>query len=56
MKYFIIIFWTIIFGFVVGFIGAKLTQASFNLVNTLIASGIFGVLLCAVPKLLDPKA
>ncbi|MEJ1307175.1 YjzD family protein [Latilactobacillus sakei] len=54
MKYVMTLFWTLIFGFVVGFIGSKLVKLDFNVQATLTVSVIFGILLNLVPLVL-PK-
>ncbi|KHO12223.1 putative membrane protein [Latilactobacillus curvatus] len=46
--------WTLIFGFVIGFIGSKLTKTGFNIQTTVIVSVIFGLLLNFLPLVL-PK-
>ncbi|MDM5044156.1 YjzD family protein [Latilactobacillus sakei] len=58
MKYVMTLFWTLIFGFVVGFIGSKLVKLGFNVQATLTVSVIFGILLNLVPLVLpkDPAA
>ncbi|MEJ1330277.1 YjzD family protein [Latilactobacillus sakei] len=52
------LFWTLIFGFVVGFIGSKLVKLDFNVQATLTVSVIFGILLNLVPLVLpkDPSS
>ncbi|ASN60240.1 MULTISPECIES: YjzD family protein [Latilactobacillus] len=54
MKYVMNLLWTLIFGFVIGFIGSKLTKTGFNIQTTVIVSVIFGLLLNFLPLVL-PK-
>ncbi|MBA1434981.1 DUF2929 family protein [Lactobacillus bombi] len=52
MKYLVVIFWTIIYGQVIGFIGSSLVSAAYNPMNALIVSVIFGIILCLLPNVL----
>ncbi|AXX64592.1 DUF2929 domain-containing protein [Bombilactobacillus bombi] len=55
VKYLVVIFWTIIYGQVIGFIGSSLISASYSPINALIVSTIFGIILCVLPSILKPN-
>jgi len=47
--------WTLIFGFVLGFIGSKLDKTDFSVQTTLIVSVLFGLILNLLPLVLPKK-
>lgn len=55
MKYLMNLLWAVIFGFVTGFIGSKLSKTGFNLDTTLIVSVLFGLILNILPLVLPKK-
>ena len=55
MKYLVTLFWTIIYGQVIGYMGAALTSTQDNPVNALVISIIFGLILCVLPQILKPE-
>ncbi|MFD1671581.1 YjzD family protein [Agrilactobacillus yilanensis] len=52
MRYVMMVFWGVVFGFIIGFIGSALTQTTFILQQSLIVGGVFGLLVGFVPPLL----
>ena len=55
LKYLVVLFWTIVYGQVIGFIGSSLVSATYNPMNTLIVSIIFGIILCVLPHIMQPN-
>ena len=53
MRYVMMAFWGVIFGFIIGFIGSALTQTTFIPVQALVMGGVFGLLLGFIPPLLN---
>ena len=56
LKYLVVLFWTIVYGQVIGFIGSSLVSATYNPMNTLIVSIIFGIVLCVLPNIMQPNS
>lgn len=56
LKYLVVLFWTIVYGQVIGFIGSSLVSATYNPMNTLIVSIIFGIILCVLPYIMQPNS
>ncbi|KJY48567.1 uncharacterized protein JG29_09680 [Bombilactobacillus mellis] len=56
LKYLVVLFWTIVYGQVIGFIGSSLVSATYNPMNTLIVSIIFGIILCVLPNIMQPNS
>lgn len=56
LKYLVVLFWTIVYGQVIGFIGSSLVSATYNPMNTLIVSIIFGTILCVLPNIMQPNS
>lgn len=56
LKYLVVLFWTVVYGQVIGFIGSSLVSATYNPVNTLIVSIIFGIILCVLPHIMQPNS
>ncbi len=56
LKYLVVLFWTIVYGQVIGFIGSSLVSATYNPMNTLIVSIIFGIILCVLPHIMQPNS
>lgn len=52
MRYVMMVFWGIIFGFIIGFIGSALTQTTFIPVQAMTIGGVFGLLVGIIPPLL----
>lgn len=52
MRYVMMVFWGVIFGFIIGFIGSALTQTTFQVAPAMIIAGVFAVLLGIIPPLL----
>ena len=53
LKYLVVLFWTVVYGQVIGFIGSSLVSATYNPMNTLIVSIIFGIILCVLPHIMQ---
>lgn len=56
LKYLVVLFWTVVYGQVIGFIGSSLVSATYNPMNTLIVSIIFGIILCVLPHIMQPNS
>lgn len=56
LKYLVVLFWTVVYGQVIGFIGSSLVSATYNPMNTLIVSIIFGIILCVLPNIMQPNS
>lgn len=56
LKYLVVLFWTVVYGQVIGFIGSSLVSATYNPMNTLIISIIFGIILCVLPHIMQPNS
>lgn len=56
LKYLVVLFWTIVYGQVIGFIGSSLVSATYSPMNTLIVSIIFGIILCVLPNIMQPNS
>lgn len=56
LKYLVVLFWTVFYGQVIGFIGSSLVSATYNPMNTLIVSIIFGIILCVLPHIMQPNS
>lgn len=56
LKYLVVLFWTVVYGQVIGFIGSSLISATYNPMNTLIVSIIFGIILCVLPHIMQPNS
>lgn len=56
LKYLVILFWTVVYGQVIGFIGSSLISAVYNPMNSLIVSIIFGIILCVLPNVMQPNS
>lgn len=56
LKYLVVLFWTVVYGQVIGFIGSSLVSATYNPMNTLIVSIIFGIVLCVLPHIMQPNS
>ena len=56
LKYLVVLFWTIVYWQVIGFIGSSLVSATYNPMNTLIVSIIFGFILCVLPNIMQPNS
>ena len=56
LKYLVVLFWTVVYGQVIGFIGSSLVSATYNPMNTLIVSIIFGIILCVLPTIMQPNS
>lgn len=56
LKYLVVLFWTVVYGQVIGFIGSSLVSATYNPMNTLIVSIIFGIILCVLPHIMQSNS
>ncbi|GAF39109.1 hypothetical protein JCM14202_951 [Agrilactobacillus composti DSM 18527 = JCM 14202] len=52
MRYIMMVFWGIIFGFIIGFIGSALTQTTFVPAQAMGMAAVFAILLGFMPALL----
>ncbi|NVY95744.1 YjzD family protein [Lactobacillus sp. DCY120] len=55
MKYLVTLFWTIVYGQILGYIGAALTSRSDQPGLALGVSVVVGLIICILPKLLQPQ-
>lgn len=55
MRYVVTLFWTLILGQMVGFLGAKLTSSHYSFTGTVIASLVVGVVAILVAAIAIPK-
>ena len=56
LKYLVVLFWTVVYGQVIGFIGSSLVSATYNTMNTLIVYIFFGIILCVLPHIMQPNS
>lgn len=55
MRYAVVLFWTLILGQMVGFLGAKLTSSHYSFVGTVIASLVVGIVTVLIGTIIEPK-
>ncbi|UQS83731.1 YjzD family protein [Bombilactobacillus thymidiniphilus] len=56
MKYLITLFWTVVYGQIIGYLGAALTKTQYSVNNCLVISLIFGVIFCLLAAILNSEA
>lgn len=55
MRYIVVLFWTLILGQIVGFLGAKLTSSNYSFMGTVFASIIIGIIVVLMSTITEPK-
>lgn len=55
MRYIVTLFWTLILGQMVGFLGAKLTSSSYSFGGTVLASLVVGIIAILISVIALPK-
>ncbi len=55
MRYFIVMFWSVLLGQVVSYIGGALSQGTYDLKMTFLVSIIVGIGICILGEIVIPK-
>lgn len=55
MRYVTLVFWALILGQMVGFLGAKLTSSAYSAVGSLIISLVVAIIVCILDGLMKPQ-
>ena len=56
MRYIVTLFWSLILGQVVGFIGAKLSSTAYSFIPTVLVSIAVGIIIILIDKAMSPSA
>lgn len=55
MRYIVVLFWSLILGQIVAYLGAALTQGMYNFPQAVLGSIFLAIIVCLVAELSQPK-